>query len=132
MKRYTYSLALALACAALLVWGGKIIAAESANAAGTWEMSFEGPRGTMTRALTIQQDGSTIKGTLEGRRGEAPLEGSVQGNKISFTVKRETPRGTMTLQYNGTIDGDSMKGTVEGGRFNGNWTAKRAKSASEK
>jgi hypothetical protein len=133
MKRSTYFLALALASGALLVWsGGRTLADETAKVAGTWDMSVEGPRGTFNQTLTIQQDGATIKGTLKGRRGESPLEGSVTGNKISFTVKRDTPDGTMTLEYAATVDGDSMKGTVHSERFDGNWTAKRASAASEK
>jgi hypothetical protein len=133
MKRKSYFLAFALACGVLLTWGGRMIAAdEPAKVAGTWEMSFEGPRGTRTQTLTIQQDGSTIKGTVKGQRGESPLEGSVTGNKISFTVKRETPSGTFTLEYAGTVDGDSIKGTVHSERFDGEWTAKRVNETGEK
>ena len=133
MKRRTYFLTLVLACGVLLTWGGRVIAAdEPAKVAGAWEMTSESPRGTRTQTLTIQQDGSTIKGTIEGRRGPAPLEGSVTGNKISFTVKRDTPNGTFTLEYNGTVDGDSMKGTVHSEQFDGTWTAKRASTTGEK
>jgi hypothetical protein len=133
MKRKSYFLAFALACGVLLTWGGRVIAAdEPAKVAGTWEMSFEGPMGTRTQTLTIQQDGSTIKGTLKGQRGESPLEGSVTGNKISFTVKRETPNGTFTIEYTGTVDGDSMKGTLHSERFDGEWSAKRASGTEEK
>lgn len=132
MRRKTCFVAFALAFGWLLISAGTALAAdEPAKVAGTWEMSFEGPRGTFTRTLKLQQDGSTIKGTLTGRRGEAPLEGSVEGNKISFTVTRETPNGTFTLEYAGTVDGDSMKGTVHSQRFDGEWTAKRMTGADE-
>jgi hypothetical protein len=83
----------------------------------------------MTQTLTIQQDGSTIKGTLTGRRGEAPLEGSVTGNKVSFTVKRQTQSGdTMVMEYTATADGDSIKGKVHSEQFGDReFTAKRTK-----
>jgi hypothetical protein len=81
----------------------------------------------MTQTLTIQQDGSTIKGTLTGQRGEAALQGSVTGNKVSFTVKRDTPNGALTLEYSATVDGDSMKGKVHSERFDREFTAKRTK-----
>ena len=127
MKTKTHFLTFALACGLLLMLGSKAIAAdEPAKVAGTWEMTFEGPMGTRTQTLTIQQDGSTIKGTVKGQRGESPLEGSVTGNKISFTVKRDTPNGAFTIEYTGTVDGDSMKGTIHSARFDGEWTAKRA------
>ena len=128
MKRITYSLVLAFVCGILLMWAGNVMAAdEPAKLAGTWEMTSEGPNGTMTQTLTIQQDGSTIKGTMKGQRGEVPFEGSVTGNKISFTIKRETPNGTFTMEYAGTVDGDSIKGTIHSERFDREWTAKRAK-----
>jgi hypothetical protein len=127
MKRNLCFPAFALACTVMLIGGGRAMAADQpAKVDGNWEMSSQGPRGTFTQTLTIQQDGSTIKGTLKGRRGESPLEGSVTGNKINFTVKRDTPNGAFTLEYAGTVDGDSMKGTVHSERFDGEWTAKRA------
>ena len=127
MKRKAYFVACALGCGLLLTLGSKAIAAdEPAKVAGTWEMTSEGPRGTRTQTLTINQDGTTIKGTLKGQRGEAPLEGSVTGNKLSFTVKRDTPNGTFTVDYTATVEGDSMKGKSHSERSDGEWTAKRA------
>ena len=69
---------------------------------------------------------------MKGQRGEAPLEGSVTGNNITFTVKRETPNGTFTVEYSGTVEGDSMKGKSHSERFDGTWSAKRANAPSEK
>ena len=133
MRTKTYFIGFALACGLLLMWGGRARAAdEPAKVAGTWEMTFAGPMGTRTQTLTIQQDGSTIKGTITGRRGESPLEGSLTGNKISFTVTRETPNGTFKLDYTGTVDGDAMKGTVHSELFDGKWTAKRTMATGEK
>lgn len=103
----------------------KAEAQEPANVAGTWELSMQGRRGAMTQTLTIQQDGNKITGTLKNPRGESNIEGTVDGNKIHFTVKRQTPRGEMTMDYTGTVDGSAMKGKMEGGRFGGDWTAKK-------
>jgi len=128
MKRNAYLLAFALVCGMLLICGVRARAAEEpVKVAGTWEMSSEGPNGPMTQTLVIQQDGSKIKGTLTGRRGESPFEGTVTGNKINFTIKRETPNGTFTMEYTATVDADSMKGTVHSERFDREWTAKRTK-----
>ncbi|HMD86593.1 MAG TPA: hypothetical protein VKO18_18050 [Terriglobia bacterium] len=130
MKKLMNSMVLALACGLLLMGAGKILAAdEPAKVAGTWEMSSEGPNGTMTQTLTITQDGGTIKGTITGRRGDAPLEGTVAGSKVSFTVKRQTQSGdTMVIEYTATVDGDSMKGKVHSERFGDrDFTAKRTK-----
>jgi hypothetical protein len=130
MKKLSYSLVLAFACGVLLMLAGNALAADQpANVAGSWEMSSEGPNGTMTQTLAIQQDGGTIKGTITGRRGPAPLEGTVTGNKLSFTVKRQTQSGdTMVLEYNATVAGGSMTGKVHSERFGDrDFTAKRTK-----
>ena len=128
MNGKTRLLAFALTCCALLLRSSAVVAAdEPAKVAGSWEMSIETPRGTMTQTLTLQQDGSTLKGTLKGQRGEAPVTGSVTGNKITFTVTRDTPNGSFTIEYSGTADGDSMTGTAHSERFDGKWTAKRGK-----
>jgi hypothetical protein len=128
MNRRTRLLVFALTCATLLLQSSAITAAdEAAKVTGSWEMSVETPRGPMTQTLTLQQEGSTLKGTLKGQRGEAPVTGSVTGNKISFTVTRETPNGSFTMEYSGTVDGDSMTGTSHSERFDGKWTAKRGK-----
>jgi len=127
MKRTSFFLVLLLAGGSLM-WGQMLVAQEApANVAGTWQMSSEGRNGPMTQTLTITQDGGTIKGTLSGPRGDAPFEGTVAGNKISFTIKRETPNGTFTMEYSATVDGDSMSGTIHSERFDRKFTAKRGK-----
>ena len=130
MKKITYSLVIAFACGMLLILAANnLAAADAANVAGSWELSSQGQNGPMTSTLTIQQDGGTIKGTLKGRRGDAPLEGTVTGNKVSFTVKRQNQNGkTMVMEYTATVDGDSLKGKVHSERFGDrDFTAKRTK-----
>jgi hypothetical protein len=130
MKKTTYSIALAFACGVLLILAGSILAADApAYVAGAWELTSEGRNGPMTQTLTIEQDGATIKGTLKGQRGDAPVEGAVAGNKITFSVKRQTQNGnTMVLEYTGTVDGDSIQGKVHSERFGErDFTAKRSK-----
>jgi hypothetical protein len=126
-------LALIMAGVLPLVGSAQIKAAEgTAQVAGTWAVTFEGRNGSLTQTLTLQQDGGRIKGTLEGRRGPAPLEGTVRGNKISFTVKREFRDRAVTLEYTGTVEQDVMKGTVHGGRFDREWTATRTGETGKK
>jgi len=130
MRRIAYSLVLAFACGVLLMGTSKALAAdEPAKVAGAWEVTSEGRNGPMTQTMTITQDGGKIKGTITERRGDAPLEGTVTGNKLSFTVKRETQNGdTFVMEYNGTVEGDSIKGTVHSERFGDrDFTAKRTK-----
>jgi hypothetical protein len=99
--------------------------AATANVSGNWSVSTQGQHGSGTHKMTIEQDGSTISGSLESDRGDEDLQGSVEGNDIHFTVSINTPRGAMTLKYSGKVQGDSMKGTLQSPIGNGSWSAKR-------
>lgn len=114
-------------CALVLVAGQAALAQKPANFAGEWELTMEGRQGPVTQTLKLEQNGDKVKGTLSSPRGETPVEGTVKGNQISFTVKRETPRGEMVVEYTGTLEGDTIKGTMGGGQFSREWTAKKKK-----
>jgi hypothetical protein len=121
---------LTIAAGTALLLGGpsSLAASEPAKVAGTWELTVEGRQGrTSTQTLTIEQNGEKIKGTITGLRAESSFEGTVSGNKISFTSKRDTDRGEMMFEYSGTVDGDSMKGTMQFNGITRDWTARREK-----
>jgi hypothetical protein len=104
-----------------------ISAQEAAKVDGNWELTMHGSQVAMKVTLTLQQDGSKLKGTSKGPKGESPVEGKVDGNKIHFTIRRTTPNGERLLEYSGTVDGDSMKGTARLGENEREWIAKRSK-----
>jgi hypothetical protein len=106
-------------------------AQDAAKVDGSWELTMKGPRGTIVETLMFQQDGNTLKGTAKGQRGESPLEGKVDGNKVHFSVHRTTPNGERIIEYNGMVDGDSMKGTAKFGENDREWTAARSKPAGQ-
>ena len=125
MKRT--STILAVLVGMILAMSMAAFAEDAAKVGGTWEMSMQGRNGAMTQTLTIDQTGNKFKGTLKGQRGEMPVEGTVDGNKINFTIERETPNGKFTANYTGTVDGDNIKGTVKMGENEREWTAKKQK-----
>jgi hypothetical protein len=102
------------------------------DVSGVWEITSETPRGTMTRKVTFEQDGSSLNGTMETQMGTVPIQnGLVEGNKISFTVVFSRGDRSFEMTYSGTVDGDTAKGTVQmprGGKVE--WTAKRVKEQS--
>jgi hypothetical protein len=116
-------------CTFILALGLAAFAAAQApaNATGTWELttttSSSGPIGGMiSQTLTLKQDHA---GKLTGRMGSHRVTGSVNGDKIEFTVSFRGRNGhTVSQKYTGTISGDSMKGAVNAGAP---WTAKRRK-----
>jgi hypothetical protein len=114
-----------------LTFALSVSAQDAAKVGGNWELSMHGGQGTMTFTLTLQQDGTTFKGTSKGQRGESPVEGTVDGTKIHFVIHRTTPNGERLLEYNGTVDGDSMKGTAKFGENEREWSAIRSKPAAQ-
>ena len=90
----------------------------AADVTGKWTFEQPGRGGNPGRPVTItlKADGSTLTGTMPaGGRGGAPADpiaitdGKVDGNNISFTVKREMNGNTMVTKYDGTLSGDELK-----------------------
>jgi len=100
------------------------------NLTGTWQLTSETGRGTMTQTLVLQQDGDKLTGTVTfggGRRGGGGgggggpqaidiSDGKVDGSSFSFTMTIEFNGNSFSQQYSGTVDGDSMTGEASGGR----------------
>ena len=93
-----------------------------ANVEGTWKISVSGEAGNAEQTIVLKRDGSKITGTFKGPKQSGPLEGTADGNNISFHVATRVP-----LDYKGTVDGDAMKGSMSGRGKTGDWTATRAK-----
>jgi D-glucosaminate-6-phosphate ammonia-lyase len=91
---------------------------------GTWELSFPGMDAPMTIVANYKQDGEKLTGTQTSPNGESPLEGSVKGNEITYTITGDM--GAIT--FTGKVDGDTITGTLSFGDMGGmNWAAKRKK-----
>jgi len=120
----------ALVCAIVLV-AGAALAQAPAKVAGKWELSWEGRNGTQTSTVTFEQDGEKVKGTMTmnfgGQSRETPVEGTIKGKDLTFTMKMQTPNGEMTREYKAAVDGDAMKGSFAGRNGNVEFTGKRAK-----
>jgi hypothetical protein len=91
----------------------------AANANGNWQMNWtnkndEAKSGT----LDIHQSGGKLSGNFTGERGTFPLQGTLEGNQISITVKAYGRK----ISFTGTLDGDKMSGTTEQGKP---WTGTR-------
>lgn len=109
------------------------MAAWAADVSGKWDMSTPGRGGEMmTREISIEQTGNTVKVTMPGRPNQdgtpgEPIvgEGTIDGNNIQWKIVRQTPRGEMTMEYVGTVDGATMKGTFKMMDREVEWTAKK-------
>ncbi len=86
------------------------LAVMAADVSGKWTWEQQGRNGATTSTLTLKADGSKLTGSLDAGRG-GPTEisdGTVNGNSITFSVKREFNGNTMKTDYKGTLDGDSL------------------------
>jgi hypothetical protein len=89
----------------------------AADASGKWTYEGAGRGGNPGRPVTItlKADGATLTGTVpaggRGGGGEpiAISDGKVDGDNISFTVKREFNGNSMVIKYEGVVNGDEMK-----------------------
>ena len=108
-------------------------AAMAADVTGKWTYEQPGRGGGPGRPVTItlKQDGTKLTGTVPGmgRGGDNPpppseiMDGKVDGNNVSFTVKREFNGNTMVTKYEGTVSGDEMKLKVTRDTQNGPQTS---------
>jgi hypothetical protein len=85
----------------------------AADVSGKWTWEQQGRNGATTVTLNLKVDGSKLTGTMDAGRG-GPIEitdGHVDGNSISFTVKRSFNGNDMVTPYKGIVNdsGDSIK-----------------------
>ncbi|MGD8867214.1 MAG: hypothetical protein PVI01_06280 [Gemmatimonadales bacterium] len=113
---------------AATAWSQETKQTEAVDVTGTWEITSESPRGTMTRNVTFEQQGDQLTGSIETRSGSVPIQqGSIDGNQISFTVVFSRGDNNFEMTYTGTVDGDTAIGTFQTPRGGGPWTGQRVK-----
>jgi hypothetical protein len=97
-----------------------VFTALAADVTGKWVAEQPGRNGGPPRQTTfnLKADGTKLTGTMTGGGGRgggaAPAaveitDGKIDGDKVSFTVKRDTPNGAMETKYTGTVSGDELK-----------------------
>jgi hypothetical protein len=102
---------------------------KAVDVSGVWELTSQTPRGTVTRKLTLKQDGESLTGNLESPMGTVAIQdGSVKGKQISFKVLRTRGERSREITYSGTVEGDTVRGTIKSPRGDIEWTAKRVES----
>ena len=104
-----------------LVW------AADQNVTGNWLFEVNTGAGSGSPTFEFRQDGSKLTGKYSGIAGEAPLTGSVEGNKIQWEFKVSMGGDSGVVKYQGTIESaTTMKGTAEyPGLGAATWTAKK-------
>jgi acetamidase/formamidase len=111
--------AIAVLCIVLLA-----SVARAADVSGDWEFSTKVFDEFNYARVALKVDGEKLSGTIN----ELKLEGTIQGDDLTFAATR--PNGQRFGEYKGRVNGDELRGTVSGpGITNGTttWTGRRAR-----
>jgi hypothetical protein len=98
------------------------VLALAADITGTWTAVVElGGTSYPGVKLDLKQTGDNLTGTYHGQLGDAPLKGTVKGDKVEFSIVTDAA----TAKYSGTLEGAAkMSGPVDyGGVGAGTFTA---------
>ncbi len=115
--------------------GEKAATASAADPSGEWVWTINGPEGQPVSApLILKKEGSKITGKFARNADKWLLieGGSISGNEMKWTIKRDRPEngGTMTYEMTASVEADgTIKGTartkLDGNEMTSPWSAKR-------
>jgi hypothetical protein len=91
----------------------------AADITGKWTFNVVLDAGSGSPSFEFVQKGENLTGKYQGQFGEAPVTGTVKGDKVEFSFTG--PAGT--AKYSGSLDGATkMKGTCDYGEAAGKGT----------
>lgn len=100
-----------------------------ADASGKWKGTADAGNGPIERTFTFKVDGTKLSGDTESQMmGKSELvEGKIDGDKITFSIKANFQGNEMTLTYKGTVTADGIKLSSEfpGGGQTIEWSLKK-------
>ncbi len=101
--------------------------AVAGDVTGKWKITTKSPRGERVSEIVFAQDGEKLAVSSKDREGnDVKSEGSVKGEEITWTTKRQGPMGEMVIVYKGKREAKAMSGTVEFGEMgSGEWKAEK-------
>jgi hypothetical protein len=89
-------------------------AVEFDDVLGKWELSLEGPNGTIEPELTLTKDGEKLTGNYVSPFGErVPKSVTLKDNKLVFDVSAERDGAQFKVVYTGTPRGNKIEGEAE-------------------
>src|SRR5574341_2105952 len=78
--------------------------AAAGDVSGKWKLTSKSPRGERVSEIAFAQDGEKLTVSSKDREGnDVKSEGSVKGEEITWTTKRQGPNGEMLIVYKGKI-----------------------------
>ena len=81
---------------------------------GKWNLKVSTPMGEQTPVLTLNVSGNECSGSFAGAQGSAEFSGgSVEGDKVSFSLQIEAMGQKINLECSATVDGDKISGELK-------------------
>lgn len=109
MKKIKSSLVIMIAASAVITMILTSFQVKKINVTGTWEMTVETTGGTGNPVFILKHvNDSILSGTYTGMLGEAPVKGTLNGDKIKLQFSIEDN----LVVYSGTVTDNTMKGKV--------------------
>jgi hypothetical protein len=93
----------AVAATVALAPSAAIAAAPTADLSGTWTTSFDSQVGQQTYTYTFKVDGGVLTGHSKSNIGESDLEGTVDGDKVTFVENLNYQDMPLAITYSGQI-----------------------------
>ena len=100
----------------------------SSDLTGEWTVEIEYAAGRSTHVLFLRQRGHGIEGSHRGDFIERPLDGRIDGARVSLRSRHtENEDGTsLFYTFTGTVEAEAMSGTLDMGEYlKGRWSARR-------
>lgn len=87
----------------------------AATAAGTWTVTVTLDGADKAVTLALQQDGSSLRGTLQGALGTTQIANGSLGadGELKFTASVTLASATEEATFTGNLSGNGMRGTVQ-------------------
>ena len=95
------------------------------DVSGTWDLTINGPQGSITAGATLKQAGDIITGTLSSPQGDAEVKGTIKGTAISLAFSVQSPQGALDIKITGEVDGKTMKGVLDFGAGTADFTGSK-------
>lgn len=97
---------------------GRAGGGETAQVAGTWTMSVNGPQGALTSTLTLTQNGESLDGSIISEFGTATIsEGRVNGRNLTWQASFQIGGERTTVNFEAEANGNRMTGRVRAGEM---------------
>ena len=96
------------------------------SAAGEWKVNFVVPTGTKFVNMVINQQKTTLTGTVISEDGEFPLTGTITGDQVTVVWMVPEDGKLMEITMKGRLAGNLITGTAKLGDVGeGSLTARR-------